>query len=161
MAQFSSSVFQLGFLVLLCALVLSAIAVLRADMYGVHTLFRLRDRTGPAQQSAQQAPARTELLSRPAWELRITEGPLRGTTVPLASAPVTIGRAPTSTVVIDDDYCSARHARIFLAGGSWHLEDLGSTNGTVLNGSALREPALLEVGSTMAIGETRIEVDEQ
>ena len=49
---------------------------------------------------------------------------------PLGSAPITIGRAPDSTLVIDDEYASARHARLFQHEGQWVAEDLGSTNGT-------------------------------
>ena len=70
-----------------------------------------------------------------ASELRlvVVAGPLTGTVLPLDEAPITIGASPRATLVIDDDYCSSRHARVFREGDNWMVEDLGSTNGTYLD----------------------------
>ena len=59
--------------------------------------------------------------------LVVTEGPLAGSEIPLEGNQITLGRAPDSTLVIDDDYASSRHARIYEAEGAWVVEDLGST----------------------------------
>ena len=62
-----------------------------------------------------QATAETEHLRT----LVVTEGSLRGTTLTLGQAPVLIGRAPECTLVLDDDFASARHARLSPQGGEW------------------------------------------
>jgi hypothetical protein len=50
-----------------------------------------------------------------------------------STAPITIGRAPDNTLVIQDPTVSSRHARLFLQGSQWYVQDLGSTNGTFVN----------------------------
>lgn len=65
----------------------------------------------------------------------------------------TIGRAPTNRIVIRDEVCSRNHCEIFQSGEQWTLRDLGSRNGTVVNGRRvsgdvpLAEAALIEIGS--------------
>ncbi len=88
----------------------------------------------------------------------MTEGSLRGTTLTLGQAPVLIGRAPECTLVLDDDYASARHARLFPQDGSWLAEDLGSTNGTFLGGTRLTEPTRVEAGVPVRVGRTVLEL---
>jgi hypothetical protein len=76
----------------------------------------------------------------------VTEGALAGTTVKLGDAPVTLGRADDSTLVLTDDYASSRHARLVPGDGAWTVEDLGSTNGTYLGGSKVTRPMPVPVG---------------
>jgi len=78
--------------------------------------------------------------------LVVTEGGLAGTRIGLTGAPVLIGRADDSTLVLTDDYASTRHARISQQDGVWFVEDLGSTNGTYLGQHKLGGPTPLEVG---------------
>ena len=171
MGQLSLTVVRLGFLVLLWSLVLGAIAVLRADIYGTRVLQRGRGLVPRRRASRPQAtPARTTTgvhsrgrRSAPAADslhLTVTQGPLEGTTIPLGSAPVTIGRAPTSTLVIDDDFCSARHARVYREEGTLWIEDLGSTNGTFIDGARLYERVEARVGTRIRLGATEVEVRE-
>ena len=94
----------------------------------------------------------------PAARLLVTAGPLKGTSLPLGSAPVLVGRAPTCTLVIDDDYCSARHCRIFPDHGEWKVEDLGSTNGTYLGNQRVTDPVPLRRGDQVRIGATTLEL---
>jgi pSer/pThr/pTyr-binding forkhead associated (FHA) protein len=75
------------------------------------------------------------------------------------SGPVVIGRSPGADIVIGDDFVSGRHARVSLAGNDAVLEDLGSTNGTVLNGKAITSPQTLRPGDTIDVGAVRIKVD--
>jgi DNA-binding winged helix-turn-helix (wHTH) protein len=63
-----------------------------------------------------------------------------------------LGRSREATLFIDDDSVSRRHARIVIKGESLIVEDLGSKNGTTLNGERLTRPALLENGATIKIG---------
>lgn len=66
-----------------------------------------------------------------------------------------VGRDPSCDIVLDDPSVSRRHARVFLAEGSVYLEDLGSQNGTMVNGAAIHMPCLLRSGDELAAGEAR------
>nr|WP_284328140.1 FHA domain-containing protein [Demequina litorisediminis] len=77
--------------------------------------------------------------------------------IPLGSAPILIGRSPTCTLVIDDDYCSAKHCRIFPEGDQWRVEDLGSTNGTYLDNQRVGDPMPFKRGDHLRLGATTLE----
>ena len=62
-------------------------------------------------------------------------------------------------LVIDDDYASGHHARFQISGGRWYVEDLGSTNGTWLNGRRIHAAQRLAKGDTVRIGHTVITVE--
>lgn len=171
MSQLSITLLRLGFLVLLWAMVLVAIGVLRSDLYGTRVMTRGRGR-----QSRKTERSRADKVATPSRSttgvrtgaistreattahLAVTAGPLRGTTVPLASAPVLVGRSPTCTLVIDDDYCSSRHCRVYLEGDTWMVEDLGSTNGTFLGNRRIDDPVALPKGEKIRIGATSLEL---
>lgn len=91
--------------------------------------------------------------------LVITAGPaeLVGVRVPLDAA-VRIGRASDLELVIADDFVSTHHARIAPAPGGPVLEDLDSTNGTLLNGRRVTSPAPLAAGDEIEIGTVRMKV---
>ncbi len=171
MSQLSITLLRIGFLVLLWAMVLSAIAVLRADLYGTRVTAR-----GKGRRSRRQDDARAEKMAAPSRaatgiragsistkdpavaHLAVTGGPLKGTTIPLGAAPVLVGRASTCTLVIDDDYCSAKHCRIYPENGSWLVEDLGSTNGTYLGNQRVTDPVPFREGDVIRIGATALEL---
>ena len=88
----------------------------------------------------------------------VTAGSLRGTSVPLGSGPITIGRAGDSTLVLDDDFASAHHARLVPADGQWLVEDLGSTNGTYLDRGKVSGPTPVPLGVPIRIGRTSLEL---
>ena len=71
---------------------------------------------------------------------------------------VTLGRAAGCTVTVDDNYASQLHARVFTRDGELHVEDLGSTNGTYLNGSKVSSPTPLKRGDQLKVGATVFEV---
>ena len=87
-------------------------------------------------------------------------GPRRGDTVTLVMTPeVVIGRAPGCTLTLDaDDEVSGRHVRFVLHSRRLVLEDLGSTNGTWLNGVRLVAPAPLSPGDVLRCGQTALRV---
>ena len=91
--------------------------------------------------------------------LAVTEGPreLRGVTVQL-SGPVIIGRSPDADLVIADDFVSSMHAKILPDGDGAIAEDLGSTNGTIVNGQPLTRPMRLSAGDTIELGTNRLKV---
>ena len=78
-----------------------------------------------------------------------------GGRVPLADVPVTIGRAADAAVRITDTSVSRRHAEIRPAGGGWILVDLGSTNGTRVNGSPIAEHRLQD-GDVVTVGDATL-----
>jgi hypothetical protein len=73
---------------------------------------------------------------------------------------ITLGRSPTADLQIDDPFASSAHARIFLRGEFMYIEDMGSTNGTFLNGRQLRKPEQLKVADSIRIGDTEYRYQE-
>ncbi|MDC0937189.1 FHA domain-containing protein, partial [Pirellulales bacterium] len=69
---------------------------------------------------------------------------------------VTIGRAPTNTIVIKDERCSRNHAEIFQAGGQWQLRDLDSRNGTNVAGERIAADYGLDPGDLIQIGNSHL-----
>ena len=75
--------------------------------------------------------------------------------------PVVVGRSPSSDIVIDEPYVSATHARFTIQGPALVLEDLGSTNGTMVNGHAIDQPVTLRDGDEVQVGDTVMRVSRQ
>lgn len=159
MSELTVALLRLGYLAALWLLVLSAITVLRRDLYG--TRITRRRTAVPAGPPAAGRPAATARRTRghagPS-RLVVVEGPLRGTIVPLGSSAVLIGRAPSCTLVLDDDYSSSRHARIFPQGEQWFVEDLGSTNGTFLGEERVTAPTPVPTGTGVRVGQSVLEL---
>ena len=72
----------------------------------------------------------------------------------------TMGRADGADIPVDDPFASSVHARIFPRSQFMYIEDMGSTNGTYLNGRRLRAAERLKVGDTVRIGETEYRYEE-
>jgi pSer/pThr/pTyr-binding forkhead associated (FHA) protein len=138
-----------GFLALLWLFVLAALRVVRSDLYAASGLAAL-----PAGRRATGRAVR----GRTARQLVVTSGALAGTRVTLDSRPIMLGRADDSTLVLDDDYASTRHARLSLQGDDWYVEDLGSTNGTYLDRAKVSGPTRVPLGVPIRIGKTVIEL---
>ena len=75
---------------------------------------------------------------------------------PLQGTAVSIGRASDCTIPIKDRYLSRKHAEIIAAGPTWVLKDLGSANGTYLNGSRVERDETLKTGDRIRLGDTEI-----
>jgi hypothetical protein len=67
---------------------------------------------------------------------------------------ITLGRAPDSDIRVDDQFASSHHARVFPRGRYVYIEDVGSTNGTYLNGRQLKRPEQLSSSDSIRIGDT-------
>ncbi|GAB2622104.1 FHA domain-containing protein FhaB/FipA [Pseudactinotalea suaedae] len=162
MSELVVTLIRLGYLVLLWLLVLAAIGVLRRDISGTRVLARgslMGRSSAKAAPDGGAAPGRGARAKRGApTRLVVTAGPLNGTTLRLGENSILLGRAPSSTLVLDDDYSSTRHARIFPADGGWYVEDLGSTNGTWLGSSQVEGPTPVPAGTPIRVGQTVIEL---
>ena len=79
-----------------------------------------------------------------------------GKTIPLYAGSNVLGRDPSSGILIDDGTVSRRHACIQLDGDQAILEDLGSKNGTFIDGVRLTEPVALANGTTFVLGDASI-----
>lgn len=87
--------------------------------------------------------------------LQIVSGPRRGLSVPLSpERPLTVGRK-RGELVLDDPLVSSAHCRIAFVDGQFVLQDLGSTNGTMVEGRLVREQTL-KAGSEIQIGASRL-----
>lgn len=148
MSELTLTVMRLGFLAVLWLFVIVAVQVIRSDLFGTRVTQRGSRREAGRQQAARQAPPQQRQQSaggrrgrNTPTKLVVTEGTLTGTTVALQGQTITLGRAHDSTIVLDDDYASSRHARIYPdRDGQWIVEDLGSTNGTYLDRTRLTTP---------------------
>ncbi|MCW4466657.1 FHA domain-containing protein [Glutamicibacter sp. MNS18] len=151
------ALFRLGFLVLLWLLVLSVVGAMRRDL-----VIGTRARTGePSARAKKKNPQLAEpepTARKAATALLVLEGPLSGREIKLAGTPILFGRAQDATVVLDDDYASGRHARLFPQGSRWFIEDLGSTNGTFVGENQLARPQQVEIGQRIRIGKTVLEL---
>ncbi|MFD9891548.1 FHA domain-containing protein [Amycolatopsis sp. NPDC059027] len=143
---------RVGFLVLLWLFVFAALRIVRSDLYAasglrvqVPSFRRTKDKKKPRSSKAPQ-------------QLLVTHGALAGTRIALDGRPILIGRADDSTLVLDDDYASTRHARIVQRGEDWYVEDLGSTNGTYLDRAKVTAPLRVPLGVPIRIGKTVIEL---
>ncbi len=154
MSELLLSVLRIGFLLVLWWFVLSVVSVLRRDLQAPRDAKPLT----PARTTRRPSPRPTLRSKKAASGIIITEGPLSGTVIPLGNSPITIGRAPDSTVVLDDDFVSTNHARLTPQGTHWVVEDLGSTNGTWIGDTKVSGPTLLKPKAVLRIGRTSLEL---
>jgi pSer/pThr/pTyr-binding forkhead associated (FHA) protein len=97
-----------------------------------------------------------------ALRLRVESGPLAGQTFPLEPPEVVIGRDPDADISISEGTVSWRHAKLAPTASGWSVTDLGSTNGTAVNGRTLeanREHPL-EPGAEVRVGEVALRFEE-
>ena len=93
------------------------------------------------------------------WSVDVEKGvkSLRGLHVDILG-PVVIGRSPSSDIVIDEPYVSASHARFTIQGPALVLEDLGSTNVTMVNGHIIEQPVTLRDTDEVQVGDVIMRV---
>jgi pSer/pThr/pTyr-binding forkhead associated (FHA) protein len=73
---------------------------------------------------------------------------------------VHIGRSPQCELILDDDFVSATHAVLaHQPNGVWVLTDMGSTNGTYVNGRRISEPTIVTMADAMRIGRVQMRLD--
>lgn len=155
-AEIVVQAFRFGFLILLWLFIYAAFRVVKADLFGSGPV-----RVSPVQRRGPAAPPKDRGRRkgpRPPRQLVVTGGSLTGTRITLGTAPILVGRADDSTVVLTDDFASSRHARLTNRDGDWYVEDLGSTNGTYLDRAKVSGPTLIPPGAPIRIGKTVLEL---
>ncbi len=154
MSELTLFLVRVAYLAILWIFVLSAISVIRSDMFGA----RMPSTPGapPPPKPAKQRPPSKRRGSP--THVAVIQGQNAGATADLADAPILVGRGNDAAIRLDDDYVSTRHARIASSGDQWFVEDLGSTNGTYIGAHRLTQPTTLELGSRVRIGKTTLEL---
>ena len=169
LSELTLTVMRLGLLVLMWFFVFAVVGVLRGDLYGTRVKHRsAKHAARPPRAAPHRHPhgaARPEKKKGSRAAARARPGSpspparSRAPRLPLRPAGTLIGRSPECALVLDDDYASGRHARIFQDDdGTWKVEDLRSTNGTFLGATRLTEPREVAVGSVLRIGQTVVEL---
>jgi predicted component of type VI protein secretion system len=88
----------------------------------------------------------------------VKDGALAGRRFELGDADLVVGREGAD-ITLDDSQLSRRHARLALREGAVEVEDLGSTNGTYVNGARIEAPTRLSPGDTVRIGTTTLQLE--
>ncbi|KAB8286776.1 FHA domain-containing protein [Bifidobacterium ramosum] len=176
MTELTFAILKYGFLALLWVFVWLAMRSLHKDMEAysprASRTHRKKERLArkavqaPAPVATSSAvPVRTPTSEMPESGndltlLVIIDGPLAGASVPLTGDSISLGRSATNTVVLDDEFVSSHHARVYQdpATGAWAIEDLHSTNGTVVNGQKITNPTILSARVPVRIGATTFEL---
>ena len=140
-------------LILLYLFIAKVIRAVLADLYGPRRKAQAPPR--PAVATPQQAPRKSRKLPR---EVVVHPPSGRPSTHQLAGSGVILGRSAAATVILDDVYVSDEHAELLPDDGGWSVRDLGSTNGTYLNGAKVTRPTPLAVGDQLRLGKTNVEV---
>lgn len=152
---------KIGYLALLWLFIGFVANVVRTDLFG---------RRVPAAELAQASVAATttesgrpQRMSRKVSKrlptvLKVTNGAQAGVTIPLGSG-ILIGRSGDCQLILDDDYCSTRHARLSLTPNGYQVEDLGSTNGTFVNNVRITTPTPFGTDDSLRIGRTLMSVE--
>lgn len=128
-------------------------------------------RSSGAAPAGEAAPAEatrryraTPETEEPSGRLVVVEGPDQGTSYLLDGYEIVIGRAAGGEEVADltltDPAVSRRHARLLWKGGLWWLEDLGSTNGTYVNGDLI-DSGWLQVGDRVGVGNSELVLEDE
>ena len=124
----------------------------------------LKDLARPAVKSTREAEmARVERPRHAERAVLVVEGGgglQAGSAFVLDGSP-TIGRSPETDIQIEDQFASSRHAQIYERDGYLYIEDMGSTNGTYLNGRRLDARELLQADDRIRIGDTEFRYERQ
>jgi pSer/pThr/pTyr-binding forkhead associated (FHA) protein len=149
-------------LILLWGFVVAAIVAVRHDVFGTKPAKAAPLITPPAAKAPAPPPAAATKTKRgkaaAATQLVVVDGPAAGATAALSSLPVTIGRAPNSGLVLNDDFVSNNHARLVPNGQDWLVEDAGSTNGTFIGDTKVNAPTVVPVGGRFRVGRNILEL---
>ncbi len=115
------------------------------------------DQTAPATRPAAAVKPKGGKRGVPGKIVVLEPKVRKGAAYPIGQE-ITLGRADTCSIGLPDDtFASQLHARVFLRDATMWVEDLGSTNGTHLNGAKLTAPVALAIGDRLQVGSTIFE----
>ena len=158
MQELTLMLIKFAYLAILWIFVLGAISVIRSDMFGA----RVDTAGGPSRAERKASQKEGRKPSRPPRgtpsKVVVVDGPASGASAPLDGDPVLIGRGTDAAIRLDDDYVSTRHARIGSSGGTFYVEDLGSTNGTYIGSQRITQATAIQLGSRVRVGKTTLEL---
>ena len=138
---------KVAFLVLLYLFIWRVVRAASRDMRSPQESFVMAPQRVSAGRSRSFQTGRLVVVASPA----LREGETRR----LDSAPLTVGRGPQNDVPLEEDqFASAEHVRFVPRSDGVYVLDVGSTNGTFVNGGRLVEPHLLRPGDVVRVGET-------
>jgi FHA domain-containing protein len=148
-------VLKIAFVVLLYLFIWRIVRTASSDLRLPQESFILApsSTSGLREELPELDPGRLVVVSSPTLQ--------EGQALTLDSASLTVGRGPQNDVKLDgDDYASARHARIEPRRDGVWVEDIGSTNGTYLNGIKLTRARKLTQGDVVRVGETELRYEQ-
>ncbi|MFC6286990.1 FHA domain-containing protein [Nocardioides sp. GCM10027113] len=158
MSELTLFLIRLAYLAILWIFVLSAISVVRSDMFGARAPEPGRAPSPGGRKAKAPKPAKPAKRRGSPSQVVVVDGANAGETASLDDAPILIGRGADAAIRLDDDYVSTRHARIAASGDQWFVEDLGSTNGTYIGSVRITQPTTLTLGTQVRIGKTTLEL---
>ncbi|SFS10266.1 Forkhead associated (FHA) domain, binds pSer, pThr, pTyr [Agrococcus baldri] len=178
MSELTLIVIRIGFLAVLWLFIFIVLYSLRSDLFGpkLTPLQRVAVQSARSRESGATPTAPSESADAPttvterasasnasarsgdATRIVITSGPRSGLELDLPQTGLTIGRSSGSGLQIKDDYTSNQHAKIVRWRDQWVVQDLGSTNGTFVEGARISESTPVRVGSAVRIGTTTFEL---
>jgi hypothetical protein len=155
-SEIAVTVVKVLFLALLWLFILSAVSVVRSDLFGR----TVTAEDAPPALEHPRPPSRKVRRQRGAPRaLTITQGPQTGDSGQFVDHVILIGRGSDCQLVLDDDYVSTRHARIVDGPDGVYVEDLGSTNGTYVNNQRITSPTTIGFGDVVRIGRTILRLE--
>jgi hypothetical protein len=155
MSEITLTIVKVLFLALLWLFILFVASVVRSDLFG-----RAVTSTDAGRQlHTPERPRKSRRAKGQPRVLTVTSGPTSGDQAELAAGTIMIGRGADCQVILDDDYVSTRHARVVAGENGIYLEDLGSTNGTYVNGIRITVPTTITLADTVRIGKTVLKLE--
>jgi pSer/pThr/pTyr-binding forkhead associated (FHA) protein len=156
MSEIALTIIKVVYLALLWLFILSAVSVIRSDLFGKTV------RASDQPQELETPPPPAKRAKRYRGEprvLMISQGNQAGLSAELAGGVIMIGRGADCQLILEDDYVSTRHARVVSTPNGIYVEDLGSTNGTYVNGQRITAPTTITFADTVRIGKTILKLE--